>query len=199
MTSEVKMMNNQKMGELLLLLRKEQNMTQKEVADCLHVSDKTVSKWERGLGFPEVGLLKELSKLFMVNIEELLNGQLNEKKSFGGNIQRIKFYYCSICNNVMTSTGESSLICCGRKLSALKPQKADEAHGMNLEQVETENYMTLFHEMTKEHFISFIARVEFDRVTLIKLYPEQNAHIRLPLLRRGQLYAYCIQHGLMKY
>lgn len=52
--------------------------------------------------------------------------------------------------------------------------------------------------MTKAHFISFIAYVSYDRVLLVKLYPEQNAEVRLSKMSKGSIYAYCTQHGLMK-
>ena len=52
--------------------------------------------------------------------------------------------------------------------------------------------------MTKEHYISFVAYVIFDRVHLVKLYPEQNAELRIPIMQRGDLYIYCNKHGLMK-
>ena len=61
-----------KVGDLLYRLRREKNLTQKQVADQLNISDKTVSKWERGLGCPDVSLLGELSGLFGVNIEKIL-------------------------------------------------------------------------------------------------------------------------------
>ena len=67
-------MNLEKVGSLILKLRKEKNMTQKQVADLLNISDKTVSKWERGLGCPDVSILTELSKIFDINIEKILLG-----------------------------------------------------------------------------------------------------------------------------
>ncbi|HOJ78972.1 MAG TPA: hypothetical protein PLZ08_12745 [Bacillota bacterium] len=51
--------------------------------------------------------------------------------------------------------------------------------------------------MTKSHYISFIAYVTWDRVLLVKLYPEQNAELRIPRMAAGKLYFYCNQHGLM--
>lgn len=52
------------------------------------------------------------------------------------------------------------------------------------------------HDMTKTHYISFVAYVEYDRVLFIKLYPEQNAEVRFPRTHDGKLYAYCNEHGL---
>lgn len=70
-------MNCDKIGSLILALRKEKNLTQKNLADLLNISDKTISKWERGLGCPDVSLLPSLSDILGTNIEKLLLGNLN--------------------------------------------------------------------------------------------------------------------------
>lgn len=57
------MMDCRKVGKLIFSLREEKNMTQKEVAEAMNISDKTISKWERGLGCPDVSLLSELSRV----------------------------------------------------------------------------------------------------------------------------------------
>lgn len=68
-------MNNEKFGKFIAELRKENNMTQKDLASKLKITDKAISKWERGLGFPDIVLLKPLSEIFKVSITELLNGE----------------------------------------------------------------------------------------------------------------------------
>lgn len=187
-----------KVGKLLYDLRKEKRMTQKEIADKMNISDKTVSKWERGLGCPDISLLSELSDIFGVNIEKILQGDLSINDTDGGNMKRIKFYVCPACGNIITSTGLGEISCCGRKLESLQSHEANEDHTLQTTQVENDYYITLNHEMTKEHYISFIAYVMFDRVHLVKLYPEQNAEVRIPIMRKGELYYYCSKHGLMK-
>lgn len=187
-----------KVGKLLYDLRKEKHMTQKEVADKMNISDKTISKWERGLGCPDISLLSELSDIFGVNIEKILQGDLSINDVNGGNMKRIKFYVCPTCGNIITSTGLGEISCCGRKLEALKTQEANAEHTLKTTQVENDYYITFDHEMTKEHYISFVAYVMFDRVHLIKLYPEQNAEVRIPIMRKGELYYYCNKHGLIK-
>ena len=67
-------MDNMKTGRLIYKLRKEKNMTQRELADMLNVSDKAVSKWERGMGCPDVSLLTEISHVFGIEIKKLLEG-----------------------------------------------------------------------------------------------------------------------------
>lgn len=68
-------MNHQKFGNFIIELRKENNMTQKELADKLHLTDKAISKWERGLSFPDIAILKPLSEILKVSVIELLNGE----------------------------------------------------------------------------------------------------------------------------
>ena len=67
-------MDCSKVGRLILSLRQERGLTQKQLAESLGLSDRTISKWERGLGLPDVSLLRELSAVFGVNIEQLLAG-----------------------------------------------------------------------------------------------------------------------------
>lgn len=74
-------MDNKKFGEFVKNLREKEKMTQKELGEKLNVTDKAVSKWERGLSFPDIEILNSLSKTFDVTVQELLNGELqnNEK------------------------------------------------------------------------------------------------------------------------
>ncbi len=126
-------MNCESVGKIILHLRKEKGMTQKQLADAMNISDKAISKWERGLGCPDVSLLRELSEILNVNIEKLLNGNLEQNNLDGGNMKRMKFYVCPSCGNMLTSTGKSEISCCGRKLNELEAKKADESHGINIE------------------------------------------------------------------
>ena len=189
-------MNLTKTGELLSRLRKERGMTQKDVADVLHISDRTVSKWERGSGLPDVSMWKGISALYGVDIEKLLEGELSEKGTEAGNMKRMKFYRCEHCGNIFWSTGGGEISCCGRKLAPLQAKKIDEAHECKTEEIDNEYYMTFAHEMTKEHFISFAALVSWDRATVVRLYPEQSGELRFPRTRRGELYLCCNTDGL---
>ena len=58
--------------------------------------------------------------------------------------------------------------------------------------------LKLQHEMSKEHYIGFVAYVRFDRVLSVRLYPEQDAAVRLPEMYGGKLYYYCNTHGLFE-
>ncbi|HEX3021689.1 MAG TPA: helix-turn-helix domain-containing protein, partial [Lachnospiraceae bacterium] len=134
-----------KVGKLILNLRKEKGLTQKQLADAMNISDKTISKWERGLGCPDVSLLHEVSRVLGVNVEKILLGDLEPNDTDGGNMKKIKFYVCPNCGNIMTATGEAELSCCGRKLVALVPKPANDAHDLEIEEVEDDYYITFSH------------------------------------------------------
>ena len=189
------------LNENIKAIRKSKGLSQEELAVKLNVVRQTVSKWERGAGCPDISLLRDISKIFNVDIEKILLGDLQESDINGGNMKRIKFYVCPNCGNVINSTGDGDFSCCGRKLEALVPKVMDENHSINIEEVENDYYIEINHEMTKEHFISFVAYVTYDRVLLIKLYPEQSPTVRFPRLcgkfERGKFYMYCNQHGLL--
>jgi transcriptional regulator with XRE-family HTH domain len=190
-------MDCNKVGNLIFELRKEKNLTQKQLADIMNISDKTISKWERGLGCPDVSLLRGLSQIFNVHIEKILSGDLESNNTDGGNMKRIKFYMCQDCGNVITATGEADIACCGRKLTNLEVLQNNEEYDLNIETVENDYYITFSHDMSKDHYISFVAYVAYDRVMLVKLYPEQAGEVRFPKFNRGKLYLACNQHGLM--
>jgi len=190
------LMNCDKIGKLIYNVRKEKDMTQKQLADLMNISDKTISKWERGLGCPDVSLLPELSQILGVNIEEILSGKIALNQSIGGNMKKLKFYVCPQCNNLMTATGDSNISCCGKRLEALVPAKANENHLLTIEPVEDELYVSSSHEMKKEHYVSFVAYVMGDRVFIVKQYPEWNMQFRFHKLGHGKLYFHCSNHGL---
>ena len=190
-------MDCDKVGKLILRLRKEKNMTQKDLADKLNLSDRTISKWERGLGCPDVSLLNELSQILGVNIEKILVGELTPNDKAGGNMNKTKFFVCPSCGNVLFSTGEADISCCGRKLAALEIVKAENTHhAMVVEEIENDYFITIDHEMTKTHSISFVAFIGYDRVLIVKLYPEQNAEVRFPIMPGVKLLTFCNRHGL---
>ena len=125
MRKEVKKMNCERIGQLIYELRKEKKMTQKQVADLLNITDKTISKWERGLGCPDVSLLRELASIFGISVDQLLIGELKINEQVGGNMRNVKFYVCSQCGNLMTATVQATLSCCGKTLEPLVPKKVE--------------------------------------------------------------------------
>jgi transcriptional regulator with XRE-family HTH domain len=179
-------------------MREKQKLTQMELAERIGVSSKTISKWETAKGLPDISLLQPLAQALGISVIELMNGELITNKNTSANMLRSKFYVCPLCGNILHGTGDSVISCCGITLPALEAEEADEEHGISMESVEDEHFITVHHPMTKEHFISFVAFVTSDRIQLVKLYPEGNAETRLQLRGFGMLYWYCNRHGLFK-
>lgn len=75
-------MNQEKIGNFILELRKEKNMTQQELADKIGVTDKAISKWENGRGMPDLSLMKPLCRELDISINELISGERIDKKDY---------------------------------------------------------------------------------------------------------------------
>lgn len=73
-------MNNNKTGIFISKLRKEKGLTQKELGNILYVTDKAVSKWERGLSLPDITILTKLAETLNVEVIDILNGEKTNKK-----------------------------------------------------------------------------------------------------------------------
>ena len=185
-------------GSTIKTLREQKGITQAQLADLLGVSSKAVSKWETGKGFPDITLIEPLAKALSVSVMELLSGDTVINTNASANILRSKFYVCPICNNIIRTVGDAVISCHGITLPPLEAEETDNDHQITIEQVEDEHFVTVHHDMTKAHYISFLCYVTSDRVQFVKLYPEGNAETRLNFRGRGYLYLYCNKHGLMK-
>ena len=185
-------------GATIKNLREKKGLTQAELAEKLCVSSKAVSKWETGKGLPDITLIEPISNALGVCVMELISGDAVTNKNISSNILRSKFYVCPLCGNIIRTTGDAVISCCGISLPALEAEEADGEHEVTIEKVEDEYFITVHHDMTKAHFISFIAHLTSDKVQFVKFYPEGNAETRMSLRGRGYLYFYCNKHGLMK-
>ncbi|MBR2549383.1 MAG: helix-turn-helix domain-containing protein [Clostridiales bacterium] len=183
-------------GAVIRRLRENMKMTQEELAEKVFVSSKAVSKWETGQGFPDVSLIEPLAKALDISVIELLSGEDIRNCNRSSNMTKGKFYVCPVCGNVINTTGEAVVSCCGITLPPLEPEAPDEEHGITVEIIEDEYYVTVCHPMTKEHYISFLAAVSDQGIQLTKLYPEGNAEARFRISCVRKMYAYCNRHGL---
>lgn len=68
-------MDPKRTGNLIALKRKEKNLTQNELAKIIHITDKAISKWERGLSFPDITILIPLAEILGISLYELLKGE----------------------------------------------------------------------------------------------------------------------------
>lgn len=191
-------MDNYITGATVKRLREEKGLTQSQLADLIGVGSKAVSKWETAKGLPDITLLESLSKALGVSVAELMSGDTVINKNVSANILRSKFYVCPVCGNIIRTTGDAVISCCGISLPPLEAEEIDADHEITVEKVEDEHYITVSHDMTKTHFISFIAYLTTDRVQFVKFYPESDAQTRFQLRGRGYIYLYCNKHGLMK-
>ncbi len=215
-------MNQYVTGSVIKRLREKLKLTQSQLADFLGVSDRTVSKWETGRGFPDIIFLEPLAKILRVSVAELFSGAEIENGNRSANLSKSNFYVCPVCGNTIFSVGKTCVSCCGIQLPPLevedepaeseKPELRAENPGENSENEfhPAENhkivvqkdggeiFVRMNHEMTKSHYISWFACVRLDSVEFAKMYPEQNAETRFRNAGKCRVYAYCIKHGLFE-
>ena len=191
-------MNTYITGATIKSIREAKGITQTQLAEMIGVTGKAVSKWETGKGLPDISLLQPLATALDTSVMALMTGELVTNQNRSANMLRTKFYVCPVCGNILHAMGDVLVSCCGITLPALEAEPFDEDHELTIEQVEDEYFVTIRHEMTKQHYISFLAYVTSDRMQFVKLYPEGNAETRLHLRGRGFLYGCCNRHGLMK-
>ena len=185
-------------GATIRTLREKKGLSQTQLAERVGVSSKAVSKWETAKGLPDITLIEPLAKELGVSVLELISGDAVINQNISSNILRSKFYVCPLCGNIIRTTGDTLISCCGITLPPLEAEDVDDDHEVTVETVEDEHFITVKHDMTKSHFISFLAHLTSDRVQFVKLYPEGNPETRMQLRGRGYLYLYCNKHGLMK-
>ena len=190
-------MNSYVTGATIKRLRDEKGLTQTELAETIGVSSKAVSKWETAKGLPDISLIEPLSAALGVSVMELMSGETVINKNISSNVLRSKFYVCPVCGNIIRAMGDTVISCCGITLPPLEAEETDDMHAINIERVEDEFFVTVSHEMTKKHYVSFIALLTTDRAQTVKLYPEGNAETRFKICGKGTLYVYCNKHGLM--
>ena len=185
-------------GATIRSLREAKGLTQVQLAEKLGVTCKAVSKWETAKGLPDIMLIEPLAQTLGVSVTELMAGSAVSNRNVSGNMMRSVWYVCPVCGNILHASGTAVISCCGVNLTPLEAEEADDSHAATVETVEDERFVTIRHEMTKQHYISWIAYVTGDRVQMVKLYPEGNAETRLQMRGRGYLLYYCNVHGLMK-
>ena len=191
-------MNQYVTGTMIKRLRESKSITQQQLAEKIGVSDKAISRWETGRGYPDISLIEPLAEALGVSIIELFSGEgvVNTNRSF--NMQRMKIHVCPICGNIIFSTGEAVVSCCGIVLPSLEAEPEEGTHHLHLEKAEDEYYVTIPHDMSKMHYISFVLAVKDNGCEIRKLYPEGNAEARFKISRTKYFLFYCNRHGLFR-
>lgn len=185
-------------GKMIKELRDKRGITQRELAEIINISDKTVSKWETGKGLPDIAIIEELAKALGVSITELLTGDLRVNENISGNMKKMHFFVCPICGNIITSVGQGAFSCCGVTLLDMEADQCDEDHELLIENIDNEYHVSMVHPMNKTHYISFVAYVTSGSFEVVKLYPEQDISVRFRKKGHGMLYAYCNRHGMIR-
>ena len=183
-------------GTVIKELREKYHLTQAEFAAKLNVSDKTVSKWETGKGYPDISLLEPIAQIFNISVTELISGNSVSNGNVSANMLRSMFYVCPVCGNSIHSMGEAVIQCHGIMLTPCQAEETDENHMIFIERVEDEYYVRIEHDMAKQHYISFIAALSSDKLQMIKLYPEGNAEARIKINGVKKILFYCNKDGL---
>ena len=92
--------------------------------------------------------------------------------------------------------GEAVISCHGVQLTPAQPEETDEHHKIIIEGVEDEYFVRIEHDMTKQHYISFMAALSPDRMQMVRLYPEGNAETRFNVRGVSRILFYCNRDGL---
>ena len=189
-------MNQYVTGAVIKELREKNHLTQSELAQRLCVSDKTISKWETAKGYPDISLLEPIAKVFGISITELISGNAVRNVNVSANMIRSKFYVCPVCGNLINCMGEAVINCHGLLLTPAQAEETDENHKIFVERVEEEYYVRIEHDMTKKHYISFVAALSADTIQMLKFYPEGNPEVRFKINGVRKIFFYCNRDGL---
>lgn len=191
-------MDQSVIGAIIRREREARGMTQAQLAQRLMVSEKAVSKWETGKGFPDVTMLEPIAAALGISAIELMRGQAVCNRNRAANLMRTRFYQCPACGNLLTASGDAVISCCGTVLAPLEAREMDAEHAISLDVVEDEYYVSLAHDMTREHQIVMLAGLWEGGMQLVRLYAEGPAGARLKISTTREVYALCSRHGLFR-
>ena len=191
-------MNRYITGAMIRKLREEKGLTQDELAAKLHVSGKTVSKWETGQGLPDISLLEPIAMALGISVIELFSGENVVNRNRASNLLRSVSYICPVCGNGILALGEAVVSCCGITLPKITPEDMDEEHDIRVLYDDGEYLVNMTHPMEKEHFITGMLAVSDNGCQFVKLYPEGEAMARFRPERVKWIYAFCNRHGMFR-
>lgn len=191
-------MNPEKTGLIIKNARIKKGLTQKQLADAISVTDKAICKWETGRGCPDITLLSQLSRILEIDIQSILRGELVKNKSIAGNMNRIKFYRCPTCGNLVTSVKEIEISCCGNKLPFAEAHQSNDAkYTPIIKEFDGQYSVSFNHPMTKDDYIANIITVQYDKILVINLFAEQEAVVTLPQIEGLRMFLITSRDGLI--
>ena len=183
-------------GATIKELRETQGLTQAQLAERLNVSDKAVSKWETGAGYPDITLLEPIAGALRVSVAELLAGAAVQNANVSANMLKSCFYVCPVCGNSIHAMGQAHVSCHGIVLPPLAPESVDERHAIRVACEGDELFVQVDHSMAKLHHIVFLAALSPDCVQIARLYPEGPAAAHFKRSGVSELFLYCNRDGL---
>ncbi len=191
-------MNPEKTGAIIKAARIKKGWTQKQLADAISVTDKAVCKWETGHGCPDITLLSQLSKVLEIDIQSILRGDFGKSPDIAGNMNRVKFYRCPTCGNLVTSVKEIEISCCGNKLIAVEARRSDEKKYVPIiSEFDGQYSVKFYHPMTKDDYIANVIAVHYDKILVINLFAKQEAIVTLPQIGGLRIYLITSKDGLI--
>ena len=191
-------MNPEKTGSIIKAARIKKGWTQKQLADAISVTDKAVCKWETGHGCPDITLLSQLSKVLEIDIQSILRGEFVKSPDIAGNMNRVKFYRCPTCGNLVTSVKEIEISCCGNKLIAVEASQSNEKKYVPvISEFDGQFSVKFDHPMTKDDYIANVIAVQYDKILVINLFAEQEAIVTLPQIGGLRIYLITSKDGLI--
>ncbi|MCQ2592541.1 MAG: helix-turn-helix domain-containing protein [Treponema sp.] len=191
-------MNAEKTGAIIKEARIKKGLTQKQLAEAISVTDKAVCKWETGHGCPDITLLSQLSKVLEIDIQSILRGAIVKSPDIAGNMNRVQFYRCPTCGNLVTSVKKIEISCCGNKLVAVEARRSDEKKYIPIISEFDGQFSVRFdHPMTKEDYIANVITVQYDKIMVINLFAEQEAIVTLPQIGGLRIFLITSKDGLI--
>jgi len=110
----------------------------------------------------------------------------------------MKFYVCPVCGNVVITTEDNIVTCCGQKLNGQEVKKAEGKHRLLVEEKENKIYLTSEHGMTEEHHLNFIAYGTGNQYVVVKLQKEVSVNVVLEKQENAEIIFGCNQHGIFR-
>ena len=121
-----------------------------------------------------------------------------ENSNVAANLKKSAFCVCPSCGNIIWSTGEAAVTCCGNVLNPLEAKKNNGILDAAVEVADGCQRVSVAHPMSKQDHLLFIASVGDDLVRIKRLYPEQEARAEFPLQGPSKVYAYGTGCGLIE-
>lgn len=183
-----------KFNELVYKLRKAKRLTQKELAEKLHTTAKTISNWERKKNCIPAEMISSIIKELDIDKKFIYEEYIDEGSSKNG----VKFFYCPKCRNIMWSFTKNTQTCCNHTLYPLKASPENSEHYLYTVISPHTGFLNVSsnHPQNAEHRIEFMAYVSEENVIIISQRENKPFSTSFNHMPGGILYMFCSKHGL---